>query len=176
LPYESAWHAPTGFSLQKVREVLSSSSEQAERVLQEFATALVKAATSVQYDCAVESGRQLGCELPKEPFTSLQQRQTKFDGGREEDDTIRPLVQLADKELPGHILREQATASSEARAVRGSWQHVPLTGCEQSQLPLCRLSSQAFISKVKLHHLETNFIIACLALKRLKLELSLLFQ
>ena len=51
--------------------------------------AVLEAACSLQYDSAVLSGTQLGVTLRPEPFTTQQQKRTKFDGQVEEaDDNI----------------------------------------------------------------------------------------
>ena len=42
--------------------------------------AVLRAASTLQYDSAVLPGAQLGVELRPEPFTSIQQKRSRFDG------------------------------------------------------------------------------------------------
>ena len=51
-------------------------------------------ASTVQYDAAREPARQMGELLRPEPFTAKQQRQSRMDGGEEEDGAQRDHVEL----------------------------------------------------------------------------------
>ena len=48
---------------------------------------LLGAAATVQYESAREPGLQLGVSVAPEPFTEVQQRQSRMDGGVEDDGT-----------------------------------------------------------------------------------------
>ena len=106
--------------------------------------ALLQAATTLQYDSAILSGEQLGVPLPPEPFTSQQQKRSKFDGQEEEaadNRPRRPLIPVTEPELNGHVKNELAKAIAEQRPPRHPYKEMPLTGAHQSMLPTYRLSS-----------------------------------
>ena len=50
-------------------------------------------ASTVQYDAAREPARQMDVKLRPEPFTEKQQRQSRMDGGEEDDGDGRGLFQ-----------------------------------------------------------------------------------
>ena len=50
---------------------------------------LIAHATTRQYESSVLPGKQMGIELPPSPFTALQQRQSKYDGLLEVDETTK---------------------------------------------------------------------------------------
>ena len=64
-------------------------------------------ACSVPYESANEPAMQMGIDnLPDEPFTEKQQRQSKMDGGREDDGTTaRELVRLQPPVEQEHVAR-----------------------------------------------------------------------
>ena len=84
--------------------------------------ALLATAVTVQYDAAREPARQLAVELPPEPFTTRQQRQSRMDGGEDEDGTLREHVHIAPLFEQPHIERVVAdvTASSEICVIDAS--------------------------------------------------------
>ena len=58
--------------------------------------ALLGTAVTTQYEAANESAKQLGVvDIPSEPFTTKQQRQSRMDGGEDEDGSAREHVPLA---------------------------------------------------------------------------------
>ena len=62
---------------------------------QKFQQAVLAIAETVQYESARESGRQMNVrDLPPEPFTLKQQRQTRMDGGEDEDGSLREFVEI----------------------------------------------------------------------------------
>ena len=75
-------HSVLGPTLRWLRRAVASGLTPAARRMSE---ALLSTAGSVQYESARESGRQLGVDLRPEPFTSRQQRQSRMDGGTDED-------------------------------------------------------------------------------------------
>ena len=75
-------HSVLGPTLRWLRRAVASGLTPAARRMSE---ALLSTAGSVQYESARESGRQLGVDLRPEPFTSRQQRQSRMDGGADED-------------------------------------------------------------------------------------------
>ena len=103
--------------------------------------ALLGTAETVQYDAAREPARQLGIELRAEPFTARQQRQSRMDGGEEEDGTQRDLVELAPPVEEPHMERERLLAAAQCRLPRlgsAAYREVPLTGAFQSTFPAYR--------------------------------------
>ena len=76
--------------------------------------ALLRAAVSVQYESANEPAIQMGVsDLPPEPFTEKQQRQSKMDGALEDDGiTKRDLVKLQPPLEQEHVGRERRAAAA----------------------------------------------------------------
>ena len=71
--------------------------------------AVLQAASMMQYDSAVYTGRQLGVELRPEPFTARQQKQSKLDGAVEEaadDKPTRKKMEVTMEELNGHLKKK----------------------------------------------------------------------
>ena len=75
-----------------LRKAVTSGLNAAVRALR---GALLGTAETVQYDAAREPARLLGIELRAEPFTARQQRQSRMDGGLEDDGTRRGVVEQA---------------------------------------------------------------------------------
>ena len=96
---------------------------------------LLEAAASVQYESANETGRQPGVTgMPPEPFTSKQQRQSRMDGGEDEDGSLREFVPIAPPVVQPHIERERDRAAAEhGTPIVGSdaYTPLPLTGAFQ---------------------------------------------
>jgi len=65
------------------------------KAVQEMRSSLLDTAVTIQYDSAREAGRQLGVDVPLEPFTKRQQRQSRTDGGEDADGSLREYVALA---------------------------------------------------------------------------------
>jgi len=79
---------------------------------------LLGTAATVQQDAARETAQQMGVVLRPEPFTGRQQRQSRMDGGEEEDGTKREHVELAPPLEQPHMERERLLAAAEARLPR----------------------------------------------------------
>ena len=72
-------------------------------------TALLSTAVTVQYEAANEPARQLGLpDVAPEPFTARQQRQSRMDGGEEEDGTLREEVALGPPVEQPYLVEERA--------------------------------------------------------------------
>ena len=108
--------------------------------------ALMATAQTVQYEAAGELGKQLGVDdLPPEPFTARQQRQSRMDGGAEEDESRRDYVAVAPPVEQPHIERERCLAAAQNRLSfvgSAAYRNVPLTGAFQAKFPAyCQRSS-----------------------------------
>ena len=79
---------------------------------------LLGAAATVQCESAREPGLQLGVSVAPEPFTALQQRQSRMDGGFEDDGSRRDLAPVAPPFVQPHIAAEQRQAAAEGREAR----------------------------------------------------------
>ena len=56
----------------------------------------ISTAQTVQYEATNEPARQLGlADVRPEPFTARQQRQSRMDGGEEEDGSLRDAVAVS---------------------------------------------------------------------------------
>lgn len=65
------------------------------------------------------------------PFSEKQQRQSRYDGGVEEDGTTpRRRVPIVQAVPPAHIAREHRRAEHDHRMPRNAYKEVPLTGCQ----------------------------------------------
>ena len=85
-------HSIIGATMSWLRNAVTSGFTSA---LQNLREALCNMASTVQYDAAREPARQMGELLRPEPFTAKQQRQSRMDGGEEEDGAQRDHVELA---------------------------------------------------------------------------------
>ena len=86
-------HSILGPTLKWLRAAVGSGLAIAARKLRE---ALLGTAVTTQYEAANESAKQLGVvDIPPEPFTTKQQRQSRMDGGEDEDGSVRERVPLA---------------------------------------------------------------------------------
>ena len=88
-------HSRIGATVRWLRNSLRGSGEALLERVRDLRTALLAVAVTVQYEAAREPGRQLGVVLRPEPFTALQQRQSRMDGGEEDDGTLRDLVPVS---------------------------------------------------------------------------------
>ena len=109
---------------------------------EKFREAVLHMAETVQYESARESGRQMHAhDLPPEPFTAKQQRQTRMDGGEDEDGSLREYVAIGSPVVQPHIEREANLAAAANRMpLNGSaaFRELPLTGAFQSTFPWYR--------------------------------------
>ena len=93
-----------------MRAAVRSGLATAARKLRE---ALLDTAVTVQYDAANESANQLGVVgMPDEPFTRRQQRQSRMDGGMDEDGSLRQFVPTAEPVVQPYLSRERARAAA----------------------------------------------------------------
>ena len=109
--------------------------------LRKFREALCNMASTVQYDAAGEPARQMGEVLRPELFTAKQQRQSRLDGGEEEDGAQRDYVELAPPVEQPHVERERLLAAAESRNPRlgsAAYRELPLTGSIQAAFPAYR--------------------------------------
>ena len=119
----------------------ASQTELEERV-EHFNKKLTAAASTMQHECATLPGRQLGEELPVEPFSYKQQRQSKLDGGVELDgSTHRAFLAVTPTEPWGHVAEERLRASAELREPRHPYKELPLTKSQLSHYPAYRRDS-----------------------------------
>ena len=128
-----------------VADATENESDALDQVLQHMREAVINAASTLQYDSAVLPARQVGVDVPPEPFTERQQRQSRFDGGVEEDGHARELVPVTGAPRLGHLVREELAAVSAQRPLRDAYKAVPLTGAQQSMLPSYRLARRFII-------------------------------
>ena len=86
-------HSILGPTLKWLRAAVGSGLAIAARKLRE---ALLATSMTTQYEAANESAKQLGVvDIPPEPFTTKQQRQSRMDGGEDADGSVREHVPLA---------------------------------------------------------------------------------
>ena len=89
-----------------------------------------------------EPARQLGlADVRPQPFTARQQRQSRMDGGEEEDGSQRDAVALSPPVEQPHIEQERARAAAENRMPAlgpAAFRNLPLTGAFQSTFPSYR--------------------------------------
>ena len=113
---------------------------------------LIAYATTRQYESSVLPGRQLGIDLPPSPFSALQQRQSKYDGLLEIDETTRrDFVEIVEEEPAAHIAREQRRASAEHRRPLNTYSQLPLTGNSLTiQVSLLKYTLPGATSKLKI--------------------------
>ena len=75
--------------------------------MQSYNERLIASASTRQYESATLPARQLGQVVRDAPFSEKQQRQSRYDGGLEDDgETERPLVPVVPEEPPAHVARE----------------------------------------------------------------------
>jgi hypothetical protein len=113
-------------------------------LFQEISKALVACASTLQYEAATLSARQMKQEVPVEKFTPRQQELARLDGGVEIDGTQRDTLQPTPDEPLGHVVTEENNALLESRPTRNTYRDVPLTGGHNSILPLYRQPHLAF--------------------------------
>ena len=126
-----------------LRSVLKETPEVCHQRVLRLREALLSCAASVQYESANEPGRQMGItDLPPEPFSEKQQRQSRMDGGEEDDGTFRELVPLTPPLEQEHLARERRSAAAANRLpLKGiaAFREVPLTAAHQSSFPWYRV-------------------------------------
>ena len=99
-----------------LKDMFRGDDGQLRAFLSRLRSAVLLAASTIQYDSAAVPAAQLGVDVAPEPFSKKQQLQTRFDGGVEVDgETIRPLLDVTEREPPGHVAREKVAAELELR-------------------------------------------------------------
>ena len=137
-------HSRIGVTVAWIRDVLRSAPSATRWRIEKMREALLRAAVSVQYESANEPAIQMGVsDLPPEPFTEKQQRQSKMDGALEDDGiTKRDLVKLQLPLEQEHVERERRAAAAGNRPpLKGTaaFREMPLTCAHQSSFPAYRL-------------------------------------
>ena len=75
---------------------------------QKLRGALLRTAATVQYEAAREPPKQLGADdVPAEPFIAKQQRQSRMDGGEDEDGSLGEHVPVAPAVGHPHIINQR---------------------------------------------------------------------
>ena len=125
-----------------LRKRLEESATKCGSKIRNLQQALLSAAASVQHESANEPGEQLGVTgLPPEPFSWQQQKQSRMDGGQEDDGTLRDHVPIHAPLEQEHLAKERrAAAASNREPLKGTaaFREVPLTGAHQSSFPFYR--------------------------------------
>ena len=97
---------------------------------------LIASASTRQYESSTLTAKQLGLKLPDAPFSEQQQRQSRFDGGTEDDTvTKRTFVAVRQAELPAHITRDRRQLQFEHQPCRNEYKELPLKGCQLCNAP-----------------------------------------
>ncbi|MDA8609367.1 hypothetical protein N9L19_00470 [bacterium] len=138
-------HSIIGPTMKWLRAAVASALGGLANAARKLREALLATACTMQYEAAKESARQLGVDdIPPEPFTAKQQRQSRMDGGEDEDGSMREYVQLAPPVEQPHITKERARAAAENRTpMLGSaaYRKLCLTGAFQATFPWYRQRS-----------------------------------
>ena len=149
-----------------------------EKAVQWMMSSLLDTAVTVQYDSAREAARQLGVEVPLEPFTRRQQRQSRMEGGEDADGSLREYVALAPPVEQLHLQRERCRAAAESRtplSASAAYGALPLTGAFQSTFPAYRqTNSFASLGEASLLIAASGTSTVLLATATLALRLHLL--
>ena len=137
-------HSRIGATVAWLRSALRKALAVCLERVKKLRTALLATACSVQYESANEPALQMGIDdLPDEPFTEKQQRQSKMDGGKEDDGTtVRELARLQPPVEQEHVARERrAAAAGNRNQLKGTaaFREMPLTCAHQSSFPAYRL-------------------------------------
>ena len=131
-------HGLSVVDARRLRQLLKFPDEDLRSSLAKWRAQAVEYASSLLQESATWTASSFGLQLPQVGFSAEQQRQTRFDGGEEEDGKQRVHMPVVASEADGHIEREKDLASIERREARGVLD-TPLTGCCNSQLPTYRL-------------------------------------
>ena len=138
-------HSRIGMTVAWLRKRLEESATECGSKIRNLQQALLSAAASVQHESANEPGEQLGVMgLPPEPFSWQQQKQSRMDGGQEDDGTLRDHVPIHAPLEQEHLAKERrAAAASNREPLKGTaaFREVPFTGAHQSSFPFYRSRS-----------------------------------
>jgi hypothetical protein len=97
---------------------------------------LIESASTRQYESATLPAKQLGVTLPDAPFSEKQQRQSRYDGGMEDDNvTLRPLVPVVPAEALAHVAQNRRKRDFEHQLRGNDYKELPLTGCQLCNAP-----------------------------------------
>ena len=108
--------------------------------MEKYNQRLIPYVISRQYESSVLPGRQTGIALPDSPFSARQQRQSRYDGEYEINNTTkRDLVPVVEEEPGAHIAREARRAAAGQRPPANAFSQVPLTGNSLTLLPAYQL-------------------------------------
>ena len=126
----------------KAQFARAAATEHGEQELANFCSAarraLLRAASTLQYDSAVLPGQQLGVDLRPEPFSRQQQRRSRLDGeveAMDDDGPPRPHLPVTEAHNNGHLKQEAQAAVAQQRPHRDSYRELPLTGAVQTLNP-----------------------------------------
>ena len=153
--HRKVYGIPEPFGLEMLRQfqAISAGKPEAETgtsPLSEFlakaSKALVRCASTLQYEAATLPAKQMKQVVPAEKFTHRQQQLSRLDGGLEIDGTKRNTLEPTPEEPLGHIAAEEDAAAVANRPTRNTYREVPLTGCHNSLLPTYRQPHLAFQS------------------------------
>ena len=135
-------HSIIGTSMRWIRKLAKQSAAGIGTCIRQMRESLLSAAVTVQYESANEPGRQMGVsDLPPEPFSDKQQKQSRMDGGVDEDGSLREDVPRAPPIVQPYIEKERNRAGAENRQTRTgatAYREVPITGAFQSSFPWFR--------------------------------------
>ena len=134
-------HCMIGPTLEWLRKIEHFNLAGAAKLMQDD---LLETAQCVQYEAAREPAAQLGVHVREEPFSARQQRQSRMDGGEDDDGSRRDLVKIAPPVEQPHIERARLRASAENALPSfgaSAFKNLPLTGAFQSSFPAYRLRS-----------------------------------
>ena len=135
-------HGIVGPTMQWLRAAVSQGSQGLVDAIRGLRNALLSTAASVQYESANEPGKQLGVvDMPYEPFTEKQQRQSRMDGGEDDDGSLREFVPIGPPVVQPHIERERNKAAAENRMPcvgNDAYVRSEITGAFQSIFPWYR--------------------------------------
>ena len=137
----SKGHSRVGAGMRWVRRTLRQHGGNLVEAVKRLRTRLLSTAATVQYESAREPGLQLGVSVMPEPFTAVQQKQSRMDGGLEDDGSRRDLVPVTPAFVQPHIAAEQRRSVAEGREARAgtlAFKEVSLTGAIQSVFPAYR--------------------------------------
>ena len=112
-------HSIIGTSMRWIRKLSQQTAGNIPSSINQMRNSLLGAAVTVQYESANEPGRQLGVtDLPPEPFTAKQQRQSRMDGGVDDDGSVREHVPQAPAIVQPYLEKEHNKAAAENRLPR----------------------------------------------------------
>ena len=137
----SKGHSRVGAGMRWVRTILRQEGGNLVEAVQRLRSRLLSTAATVLYESAREPQLHLVVSVMPEPFTALQQSQSRMDGGFVDDGSRRDLVPVEPAFVQPHIAEEQRVAGAEGREARAgtlAFKEVPLIDAIQSVFPAYR--------------------------------------